>query len=169
MYQQLGGNPEWMASSPGIEAMNKFNESANIQRFNSRLGTIGALAPQEQGRRQFEYTAPVQKAQALGGEQRAYYNTLAGASALGRMDPMALQAGLGGNPDQYRGMMTNLGANAQNLAFGAKQQDRQQTMAGVGGLAGTIAGQVGSLGQADRIAKAIREQSGGAAPSYYTV
>ena len=81
------------------------------------------------------------------------------------MDPTQLQANLGGSPDQYRAMMTSLGYQGQQAGYGAQQQERRDIMGGVGGVAGTVAGQIGTLGQTDRIAKALREQNGGALPT----
>jgi hypothetical protein len=160
MYRQLGNNPDWQMSSPGQEAINSFNRNAAIARQQSKDARVAAYAPGEGQRQQWGYQAPVEKARALGGEQRAYVDTLSRTSALGRMDPASLQAGLGGQPDQYRAMMTGLGAQAGMAGYGAAQQDRQQTMAGVGGIAGTVAGQIGSYGNADRIAQAIKTAQG---------
>lgn len=143
MFRRLG--PDWELSSAGQEALQKFNTNANIARFEGRNRTVTALAPGEGQRQQFGYQAPVEKARALGGEQRAYVDTLARTSALGRMDPAGIQAGLGGNPDTYRALQTQLTAQGQAAGYGAANQERRDTMAGVGGLAGTIAGQVGGL------------------------
>ena len=169
MFRQLGNNPDWMLSSPGQEAINSFNRNAAIARQQSKDARVAAYAPGEQQRSQFSYTAPVEKARALGGEQRAYVDTLSRSSALGRMDPASIQAGLGGQPDQYRALMTGLGSQSQMAGFNQENRERESTMAGVGGIAGTVAGQIGNYGQADRIAKAIRESGGQnpAVPSRY--
>jgi hypothetical protein len=171
MYKQLGNNPDWMLSSPGQEAINSFNRNAAIARDQSKNAKVAAYSPLESGRAQFGYTAPVEKARALGGEQRAYVDTLSRASALGRMDPASIQTGLGGNPDQYRAMMTTLGSNSQNLGYNQANKERESTMSGVGGIAGTVAGQIGSYGNADRIAKALREsgQNPAVPSSYYSL
>ena len=160
MYRQLGNNPDWMLSSPGQEAINAFNRNAAIARDASKNAKVAAYAPGEAQRGQFSYQAPVEKARALGGEQRAYVDTLSRTSALGRMDPAAVQAGLGGQPDQYRALMTSLGSQGQMAGYNAANQERASTMAGVGGIAGTVAGQIGSYGNADRIANAIRTSQG---------
>ena len=169
MYRQLGNNPDWALSSPGQEAINSFNRNAVIARDQSKNAKVAAYSPLESGRAQFGYTAPIEKARALGGEQRAYVDTLSRASALGRMDPASIQAGLGGQPDQYRAMMTGLGSQSQMAGFNQENRERESTMAGVGGIAGTVAGSLGNMGQTDRIAKAIRESSGQnpAVPSRY--
>jgi hypothetical protein len=160
MYRQLGNNPDWMLSSPGQEAINAFNRNAAIARDASKNAKVAAYAPGEAQRGQFSYQAPVEKARALGGEQRAYVDTLSRTSALGRMDPAAIQSGLGGQPDQYRALMTSLGSQGQMAGYNAANQERASTMAGVGGIAGTVAGQIGSYGNADRIAQAIRTSQG---------
>ena len=164
MYKQLGNNPDWMLSSPGQEAINSFNRNAAIARDQSKNAKVAAYAPGEGQRQQWTYQAPVEKARALGGEQRAYVDTLSRTSALGRMDPASIQAGLGGNPDTYRALQTQLTGQGQMAGYNTANQERRDTMAGVGGIAGTVAGQVGNYGQADRIAKAIREQGTSAAP-----
>jgi hypothetical protein len=145
MFRHLGNNPDWALSSPGQEAINSFNRNAAIARQQSKDARVAAYAPGEGQRQQFNYQAPVEKARALGGEQRAYVDTLSRASALGRMDPASIQAGLGGNPDTYRALQTQLTAQGQMAGYGTANQERRDTMAGVGGLAGTIAGQVGGL------------------------
>ena len=160
MYRQLGNNPDWMLSSPGQEAISAFNRNAAIARDASKNAKVAAYAPGEGQRQQFNYQAPVEKARALGGEQRAYVDTLSRTSALGRMDPATIQAGLGGNPDTYRALQTNLTAQGQMAGYNAANQERASTMAGVGGIAGTVAGQIGSYGNADRIAQAIRTSQG---------
>ena len=160
MYRQLGNNPDWMLSSPGQEAIAAFNRNAAIARDASKNAKVAAYAPREAQRGQFSYQAPVEKARALGGEQRAYVDTLSRTSALGRMDPAAIQAGLGGQPDQYRALMTGLGSQGQMAGYNAANQERAATMAGVGGIAGTVAGQIGSYGNADRIAQAIKTAQG---------
>lgn len=163
MFRRLG--PDWELSSAGQEALQSFNRNATIARDESKRGTVAAYSPLEQERARFGYQAPVEKARALGGEQRAYVDTLARTSALGRMDPYQLQGALGGSPDQYRGMLTGLGFQGQQAGYGAQQQERRDIMGGVGGIAGTVAGQVGSLGQTDRLTKAIRELNGGTLPT----
>ncbi len=163
MYRQLGNNPDWQMSSPGQEAVNSFNRNAAIARQQSKDARVAAYAPGEGQRQQWGYQAPVERARALGGEQRAYVDTLSRTSGLGRMDPASIQAGLGGQPDQYRALMTNLGSQSQTLGYNTAQQERRDTMAGVGGIAGTVAGQIGQYGNADRIAKALREQNGATA------
>jgi len=163
MFRRLG--PDWELSSAGQETLQAFNRNANIARDESKRGAVAAYSPLEQERARFSYQAPVEKARALGGEQRAYVDTLSRSSALGRMDPYQLQAGLGGNPDQYRLPMTQLGFQGQTAGFGAQNQERRDIMSGVGSVAGTVAGQIGNLGQSDRIARAIREMNGGALPN----
>lgn len=160
MYRQLGNNPDWQMSSPGQEAINSFNRNAAIARQQSKDARVAAYAPGEGQRQQWSYQAPIEKARALGGEQRAYVDTLSRTSALGRMDPASVQAGLGGQPDQYRALMTQLGSQGQMAGYNTANQDRQQTMAGVGGIAGTVAGQIGNYGNADRIAAAIKTAQG---------
>ncbi len=160
MFRRLG--PDWELSQPGQEALQAFNRNANMARYQSRSDTIRSLSPLEESRGKFAYQAPVEKAQALGGEQRAYVDTLSRTSALGRMDPFQLQTGLGGNPDQYRAMMTQLGFQGSTAGFNTQNQERRDIMAGTGAVAGTLAGQVGNLGNSDRLAKAIRDAQGGA-------
>jgi len=163
MFRRLG--PDWELSSAGQETLQAFNRNANIARDESKRGTIAAYSPLEQDRARFAYQAPVEKARALGGEQRSYVDTLARTSALGRMDPYQLQGALGGNPDQYRAMMTQLGYQGANTGFQAQNQERRDIMGGVGGVAGTVAGQIGTLGQTDRMTRALRELNGGALPN----
>jgi hypothetical protein len=163
MFRRLG--PDWELSSAGQETLQAFNRNATIARDESKRGTVAAYSPLEQSRAQYAYQAPVQKAQALGGEQRAYVGTLAGASALGRMDPYQLQTALGGSPDQYRALLTTLGSQGQTAGYNTRVADRSSLMSGVGSVAGTVAGQVGSLGQTDRLARAVRELNGGSLPN----
>ncbi len=162
MYRRLG--PDWELSNPGQEAKQAFDRNAAIARDESKRGLVAAYSPLEQSRGQFAYQAPVEKARALGSEQRAYVDTLARTSALGRMDPLALQTGLGGQPDQYRGLVTGLGFQGGTLGYNAANQERRDIMSGAGGIAGTVAGQIGNYGNTDRLAKAIREAQGGVVP-----
>jgi hypothetical protein len=140
MFKRLG--PDWELSSAGQESKQAFDRSAEQRRYQSRSDTIRSLQPLQQS-----------QMQATGGERRSNLGALAGAANLGRgdiyrtgtqMNTIApVGAYLGGDPDRFRSMQANLETQSALLPYQQANKEREQTMAGVGQIGGTIAGSIG--------------------------
>ena len=149
MFRQLG--PDWRLTTPGIQAQQQLEQRQNQERYGERETMIQARLPAQQGRQQFQYLAPVQRAQGLEGIRRP---------ALQDTERLS-EFGIRGVPETLTGLRsiaptsafispegaqraadigTSLEAQQALTAFQTRTQQQRELAQGISGLFGQVAG-----------------------------
>ena len=148
LYRQYGGLESAQTSTPGIDTIARFAAQRGLARAGARRSAIGAYAPAA-----ISAESGVQniRRQNLGDVERLSRFGLEGAPST------AVTLGtLAGSPEQAN--MVNLGLQQQQAttAFNQATRSREQLAAGIGGVAGQVAGAVGQ--RPSRLEELLRAQ-----------
>ena len=152
LYRRLG--PDYELTTPGIQALQEMRRRFNEEQYTERQATIARLSPLEQSRMQFSTTAPVNLQAGRESTRRAALTDAERLSRFGKYGVpenltslsqiVPVQTLLGGDPERAGQINTQLQTQQALTAFGAQTQRQRDLAQGIGSMAGTVAGAVGS-------------------------